>query len=154
MIDSLVGVAMLVMLTGWMAGLVSVQYSLSSSRRSLSQAEQIEFLRAYASSACNQNIIATAKQDAVELLQGLLTAPGLIQRSEDDSLLVAKKEISQNGDLPYSEESQLEQLLRLSPRGEIGTFQFDNSAQDWTVWMRPKDDSSSDDPVKTRLFIC
>lgn len=155
MIDSLIGISMLVMLTGWMAGLVSVQYSLQSSRRSLGPAEQIEFLRAFAlSRACDKNMIATAKQDAIELLQELLIAPDLMRRPEGVSLVNKKNSMLQNGDIPYSSESQANQLLRLVPIADIGTFQFDKSAKDWTIWMRSNERPTSDAPVNVRLFIC
>ena len=151
MIDSLIGVGMLVMLTGWMAGLVSVQYSLSSSRRALSQAEQFEYLRALNadgltdSENCNQLLLMAKDDYALESLQTLLVTPELAQR--DDLVILGSRliELQSNGDIPYSSLNQRELLLRQGPATEgAGTLAFVRG--DWQVTRA--------DGLQQPLFIC
>ena len=150
MIDSLVGVGMLVMLTGWMAGLVSVQYSLSSSRRALSQAEQIEYLRALVDGgkSCDRQLLSVAKDEQSLLaLQTLLGSPELAQRDDGVSFWKAFRELRANGDLPYDSEDQLERLLRQgSASGDPGSFSFDRNRNDWQLKLA--------DGEHQPLFLC
>ena len=150
MIDSLVGVGMLVMLTGWMAGLVSVQYSLSSSRRALSQAEQVEYLRALVAdgATCNRQLVNLAKEDQnLAALQELLVSPELAQRDDGVRFNSGLSELRSNGDIPYDSESQLELLLRAgSASGDPGTLAFDRDRSDWQVKLA--------DGEQQPLFVC
>lgn len=150
MIDSLVGVGMLVMLTGWMAGLVSVQYSLSSSRRALSQAEQIEYLRALVDDgkSCDSQLLSVAKDEQSLLaLQTLLASPELAQRDDDVSFSKALRELSANGDLPYDSADQLGRLLREGKAsGDPGSLSFDRNRNDWQLKLADGEQQS--------LFLC
>ena len=150
MIDSLVGVGMLVMLTGWMAGLVSVQYSLSSSRRALSQAEQVEYLRALVAdgATCKRQLMTIAKEDRnLEALQRLLVAPELAQRDDGVRLSSEWSELRRNGDIPYDSQAQLDLLLRQgSASGDPGTISFDSALPDWQVKLA--------DGEQQPLFVC
>jgi len=150
MIDSLVGVGMLVMLTGWMAGLVSVQYSLSSSRRALSQAEQVEYLRALVAdgATCNSQLMMVAKEDEnLDALQRLLVASELAQRDDGVRLGSGLSELRSNGDIPYDSEKQLDLFLREgSASGDPGTMSFDSGRNDWQVKLA--------DGVQQPLFVC
>ena len=150
MIDSLVGVGMLVMLTGWMAGLVSVQYSLSSSRRALSQAEQVEYLRALVAdgATCKRQLMTIAKEDRnLEALQRLLVAPELAQRDDGVRLSSKWSELRRNGDIPYDSQAQLDLLLRQGPAsGDPGTISFDSALPDWQVKLAEGEQQP--------LFVC
>ena len=154
MIDSLVGVGMLVMLTGWMAGLVSVQYSLSSSRRALSQAEQVEYLRALvagglitAPGECKELVKLAKEEQNLAALQKLLVAPELAQRDDGVRFNNGWSELKSNGDIPYYSESQLELLLRAgSASGDPGTLSFDRDRNDWQVKLA--------DGEQQPLFVC
>ena len=154
MIDSLVGVGMLVMLTGWMAGLVSVQYSLSSSRRSLSQAEQVEYLRTLVSGGlitspgeCKELVKLAKEEQNLEALQKLLAAPELAQRNDGVRFDNGWSELKSNGDIPYDSESQLQLLLREGPAsGDPGTLSFDRDRKDWQVKRA--------DGEQQPLFVC
>ena len=150
MIDSLVGVGMLVMLTGWMAGLVSVQYSLSSSRRALSQAEQVEYLRALVAdgASCNRQLLTLAKDDQnLEALQRLLVAPELAQRDDGVRLSSGLSALRSNSDIPYDSQTQLDLLLRQgAASGDPGTLSFDRARNDWQVKLA--------DGEQQPLFVC
>ena len=150
MIDSLVGVGMLVMLTGWMAGLVSVQYSLSSSRRALSQAEQVEYLRALVADGvtCNRQLLTLAKDDQnLDALQRLLVAPELAQRDDGVRLSSGLSALRSNGDIPYDSQTQLDLLLRQgAASGDPGTMSFDRVRNDWQVKLA--------DGEQQPLFVC
>ena len=154
MIDSLVGVGMLVMLTGWMAGLVSVQYSLSSSRRALSQAEQVEYLRSSVDGGalCDRQLLTVVKdKDKYYLpaLQKLMVAPELAQRDEGVSLPTALRELRANADFPYDSEDQLKLLLHQgSASGDPGSLFFDGT--DWKIILVNDDNKQ----FEQSLFLC
>jgi hypothetical protein len=152
MIDSLLGLVMLMLLTGWMAGVVSVQAMLSSPARSLVPREQVDLLAAVHASASApadcKDLIKTAKSSAtIAALQKLLLAPNLMVREDDQSVGEVIREQSSSGELPYGREQDLEKLLRVSSAQEANVFSFDaRSSQDWFIQL------SRDQ--RERLFLC
>lgn len=151
MIDSLLGLVMLMLLTGWMAGVVSVQAMLSSPARSLVPREQVDLLAAVkASSSAPANcrdLVTTAKNAAtIAALQKLLLAPRLMVRESNQSVAQVIREQSASGELPYGQQQDLDKLLRTSTVKEPNAFSFDGSSQDWM--MQLSQDRSE------RLFLC
>jgi len=151
MIDSLLGLVMLMLLTGWMAGVVSVQAMLSSPARSLVPREQVDLLAAVkASSSAPANcrdLVTTAKNaTTIAALQKLLLAPRLMVRESNQSVTQVIREQSASGELPYGQQQDLDKLLRTSTAKEPNTFGFDGSSQDWM--MQLSQDRSE------RLFLC
>lgn len=152
MIDSLLGLVMLMLLTGWMAGVVSVQAMLSSPARSLVPREQVDLLaavKASASAPANcRDLVTTAKNaTTIAALQKLLLAPQLMVRESDQSVAQVIREQSSSGELPYSQQQDLDKLLRISTAQEVNTFNFDaRSSQDWVIQL-------SQDRGE-RLFLC
>jgi hypothetical protein len=151
MIDSLLGLVMLMLLTGWMAGVVSVQAMLSSPARSLVPREQVDLLAAVkASSSAPANcrdLVTTAKNaTTIAALQKLLLAPRLMVRESNQSVAQVISEQSASRELPYGQQQDLDKLLRISTAKEPNTFNFDGSSQDWM--MQLSQDRSE------RLFLC
>jgi hypothetical protein len=151
MIDSLLGLVMLMLLTGWMAGVVSVQAMLSSPARSLVPREQVDLLAAVkASSSAPANcrdLVTTAKNaTTIAALQKLLLAPRLMVRESNQSVAQVIREQSASGELPYGQQQDLDKLLRISTAKEPNTFSFDGPSQDWM--MQLSQDRSE------RLFLC
>lgn len=155
MIDSLLGLVMLMLLTGWMAGVVSVQAMLSSPARSLAPREQLDLLAAVQASPASpsscKDLLKTAKSPAVIAdLQRLLLAPQLMARGEDQSVAEMLKEQSASGEIPYGQQQDLDKLLRESPQeGEINTFSFDG---DWFLQLSQAESGGKN--RRERLFLC
>lgn len=147
MIDSLLGLVMLMLLTGWMAGVVSVQAMLSSPARSLTPREQVDVLAAVnasslAPSAC-EDLLATAKQEAaMQALRQLLLAPQLMARKNGQTVLGFIDDLTSAGELPYANPDDLGKTLR-----------FDQAeSNDWLV---PLSQSGGDGETKSeRLYLC
>ena len=147
MIDSLLGLVMLMLLTGWMAGVVSVQAMLSSPARSLTPREQVDVLAAVnasslAPSAC-ADLLTTAKQEvAMQALRMLLLAPQLMARKNGQTVSGFIDDLTSAGELPYTNPDDLGKTLR-----------FDQSeSNDWLV---PLSQSGGDGEAKfERLYLC
>ena len=154
MIDSLLGLVMLMLLTGWMAGVVSVQAMLSSPARGLAPREQVDLLAALQASTSKpstcKDLVSTAKQSVeISALQKLLLAPRLMVRDDDQSVSKFIQEQSQAGELPYGTTQDLDKLLKTVPAGEANTFSFDTRQGASGDWLMQLSKGRSE-----RLFLC
>ncbi len=143
---------MLMLLTGWMAGVVSVQAMLSSPARSLVPREQVDLLAAVkassgASAVC-KDLVTTAKNGTtIAALQKFLLAPQLMLREDDQSVAQVLRDQAASGELPYGQQQDRDKLLRVSTQKEANTFSFDQGAtNDWFIQL--SQDRSE------RLFLC
>ena len=147
MIDSLLGLVMLMLLTGWMAGVVSVQAMLSSPARSLTPREQVDVLAAVNASslaplAC-KDLLAAAKQEAaIQALRQLLLAPQLMVRKNGQAVSGFVDDLTSAGELPYANPDDLGNTLR-----------FDQAeSNDWQI---PLSQTGGDGEAKfERLYLC
>ena len=147
MIDSLLGLVMLMLLTGWMAGVVSVQAMLSSPARSLTPRGQVDVLAAVnasslAPSAC-EDLLTTAKQEAaIQALRKLLLAPRLMARSNGQTVSGYIDDLTSTGELPYANPDDLGKTLRFNQP----------EANDWLIPLSP---SGGESEAKfERLYLC
>jgi hypothetical protein len=151
MIDSLLGLVMLMLLTGWMAGVVSVQAMLSSSARSLSTREQVDVLAAVkassmasasASDRCDA-LLADARADTVmHLLQELLLAPPLMARKNDQPVEQFMADRAAEGELPYANSDDFGKLIGFDQAG----------SQDWLI--QANQSAAGGTNQGERLFLC
>lgn len=147
MIDSLLGLVMLMLLTGWMAGVVSIQAMLSSPARSLTPREQVDVLAAVnqsplAPASCEDLLGDVRKPSTLALLQQLLLAPQLMVRENGQRVNTFMDEQADAGELPYADATDF---------GKLVSFD-DQEAEDWQIELsRPDGDGKS---RKERLFLC
>lgn len=166
MIDSLLGMALLLMLSGWMASLVSVQTMLSSPARNVSQREQIDFLAAVkqksGSSVLCPDLIREAKSKTnLEALQDLLVASAMLQRPEGVSSVQLKDQMRAEGQLPLTTQQQgawiLDgtNLLQVSAEDQMGSLLYDSKAPGGADWfLRLSDPDASGNLKRQQLFVC
>jgi hypothetical protein len=160
MIDSLLGLVMLMLLTGWMAGMVSVQAMLSSPSRGLGSGEQIDYLAAVKAGggalvSCADLVEQAKNASSIALLQKLLLAPQLMAREDGRSVADIIKDLGAAGELPYGQPADLEKLLRQATSDDVGALSpvRDRSGQtDWQIQIAQADASGKN--VRERLLLC
>jgi len=123
MIDSLFGLVMLLLMSAWMAELVSVQSKLSSSTAMLTPREQIDYLAAvsYANPDLRpcRDLLPTAKSPSLKKsLQLLLLSGQLMGRPDGQSIDSFFRASQAAGEVPY-EDSESDQLQGSSAYSQI-----------------------------------
>jgi hypothetical protein len=166
MIDALLGMALLLMLSGWMASLVSVQSMLSSPARNLSQREQLDYLNAVKQSNSSlqcSDLIEDAALISSNLvaLQELLVASTLLQRPDGVSIDQQKEALRTEGQLPLTTKQEQgwildpSKLLQVSSEDQSGTLVHDPKAIGGGDWfLRLSDVDSKGKHKMQRLFVC
>lgn len=169
MIDALLGMALLLMLSGWMASLVSVQSMLSSPAKNLSLREQLDYLNAVKQTSqspveipCSDLIEHEALMSLnIESLQELMVASSLLQRPDGVSIDQHKKALRNEGHLPFTTKQEQSwildssKLLQVSAEDQSGTLVYDPRAIGGGDWfLRLSDVDSRGKHKRQRLFVC
>lgn len=150
MIDSLFGLVMLLLMSAWMAELISVQSKLSSSAALLTPREQIDYLAAvsYANPDLKpcRDLLPTAKSPSLKKsLQLLLLSGQLMGRPDGQSIESFLRASQAAGDVPYDDSESDQRLLPITKASnpEPNAFFFHN--RDWSIAL------TSTDPARQNL---
>ena len=157
MIDSLFGLIMLLLLSGWMAELLSVQAKLTSTSTILSPREQIDYLSSISNSndqqiPCKQ-LVSTAKSLPLKRsLQILLLSSHFMMRPDGQSLDRALNESQSLGELPYHDPESENLLLPVSGSAKPFPDSFIYRDGDW--WYASADVEPGDLNSLVDLNVC
>jgi len=166
MIDSLLGLVLLMMMSGWMASLVAVQSQLSAPARPLSLREQLDYLLAVkekeASVSCDRLIESAKSTQNLEALQLLLASPQLLQRPDGESLKGYQASLMQDGKIAYTAsvngtwKADTAKLLPVysgnRPVPQSFSFKAASSPPDW--FYTPEDLSSDGAEMSLQTMVC